>query len=153
MKCSLDTSNFLEEISSLSHSIIFLYFFALHTEKGRLSYLLAILWNSAFRWMYLYLWVTFEQTSLLSCGKCSPHGLGNSSFLWCLLELARCWLDSILYLLPFSLRSSPNPCQCVTWPASIPLTHIVEAVCILSCRKIKSSACSVMSTSLWPYGL
>ena len=27
MKCSLGISNFLEEISSLSHSIVFLYFF------------------------------------------------------------------------------------------------------------------------------
>ena len=34
MKCSLGISNFLEEISSLSHSIIFLYFFALITEEG-----------------------------------------------------------------------------------------------------------------------
>ena len=33
MKCSLDISNFLEEISSLSHSIVFLYFFALITEE------------------------------------------------------------------------------------------------------------------------
>ena len=31
MKCSLGVSNFLEEISSLSHSIVFLYFFALIT--------------------------------------------------------------------------------------------------------------------------
>ena len=45
-------SNFLEEISSLSHSIVFLYFFALITEAGFLS-LLAILWNSSFRWVYL----------------------------------------------------------------------------------------------------
>ena len=30
-------SNFLEEISSLSHSIIFLYFFALITEGGFLT--------------------------------------------------------------------------------------------------------------------
>ena len=29
MKCSLGISNFLEEISSLSHSVVFLYFFAL----------------------------------------------------------------------------------------------------------------------------
>ena len=36
MKYFLGISNFLEEISSLSHSIIFLYFFALITE--RLSY-------------------------------------------------------------------------------------------------------------------
>ena len=34
MKCSLGVSNFLEEISSLSHSVIFLYFFALITEEG-----------------------------------------------------------------------------------------------------------------------
>ena len=34
MKYSLGISNFLEEISSLSHSIVFLYLFALITEKG-----------------------------------------------------------------------------------------------------------------------
>ena len=33
-KCSLGISNFLEEISSLSHSISFLYFFALVAEEG-----------------------------------------------------------------------------------------------------------------------
>ena len=33
MKCSLDISNFLEEISSLSFSIVFLYFFALIAEE------------------------------------------------------------------------------------------------------------------------
>ena len=38
MKCSLGVSNFLEEISSLPHSIIFLYFFALITEEGFLIY-------------------------------------------------------------------------------------------------------------------
>ena len=34
MTCSLGISNFLEETSSLSHSFIFLYFFALITEEG-----------------------------------------------------------------------------------------------------------------------
>ena len=34
MKCSLGISNFLEEISSLSHSIVFLYFCAMITEEG-----------------------------------------------------------------------------------------------------------------------
>ena len=33
MKCSLGISNFLEEISSLSHSVVFLYFFALIAEE------------------------------------------------------------------------------------------------------------------------
>ena len=34
MKCSLGISNFLEEMSSLPHSVIFLYFFSLITEEG-----------------------------------------------------------------------------------------------------------------------
>ena len=39
MKCSLGISSFLEEISSLSYSIVFLYFFALITEEHFLSLL------------------------------------------------------------------------------------------------------------------
>ena len=35
---ALGISNFLEEISSLSHSIVFLYFFELITEEGFLIY-------------------------------------------------------------------------------------------------------------------
>ena len=34
MKCSLGVSNLLEEISSLSHSVVFLYFFALIAKEG-----------------------------------------------------------------------------------------------------------------------
>ena len=34
MQCSLGKSKFLEEISSLSHSIVFLYFFALIPKGG-----------------------------------------------------------------------------------------------------------------------
>ena len=34
MKCFLGVSNFLEEISSLSHSVVFLYFFALIAGEG-----------------------------------------------------------------------------------------------------------------------
>ena len=52
MKCSLSISNFLEEISNLSHSVVFLYFFALILKKAFL-FLLAVLWNSAFRCLYL----------------------------------------------------------------------------------------------------
>ncbi|MGJ8508442.1 hypothetical protein, partial [Glaesserella parasuis] len=37
MKCSLGLSNLLEEICSLSHSIVFLYFFGLITQEGFLS--------------------------------------------------------------------------------------------------------------------
>ena len=38
MKCSLAISNFLEEISSLSHSIISPYFFARNDVKAELQY-------------------------------------------------------------------------------------------------------------------
>ena len=37
MKYSLGISNFLEEISNLSHSIVFLYFFAFIAEEGFLN--------------------------------------------------------------------------------------------------------------------
>ena len=52
MKYSLGISKFLEEISSLSHSIVFLCFFSWITRKAFLPHL-AILWNSAFKWIYL----------------------------------------------------------------------------------------------------
>ena len=44
MKCSLGISNSLDEISSLSHSIVFLYFFALIAEEvqGTLKCLLPL---------------------------------------------------------------------------------------------------------------
>ena len=34
MKCSLGISNFLDEVSSLSYSVVFLYLFALIAEEG-----------------------------------------------------------------------------------------------------------------------
>ena len=45
-------SNFLEEIASLSHSIVFFYFSVLITEN---SFLISpcFLWNSAFKWLCL----------------------------------------------------------------------------------------------------
>ena len=52
MKCSLDISNFLEEISSLSHFLLSSISLHWARRKAFLS-LLAILWNSAFEWVYL----------------------------------------------------------------------------------------------------
>ena len=54
MKSFLGISNFLEETSSLSNSIVLVYFFAFSLKKAFLS-LLAIPWNSALK--CLYLWV------------------------------------------------------------------------------------------------
>jgi len=53
LKYSFPISNFLEAISGLYHSIFFLFFLALVTRKAFLKSLLAILWNSAFRWVCL----------------------------------------------------------------------------------------------------
>ena len=71
MKHSLGISNFLEEISSLSHSIVFLYFLSL----------LAILWNSAFRCVYL----TFSPllfASLLFSAICKAFSDNHFAFLF-----------------------------------------------------------------------
>ena len=52
MKCSFGISDFLEEISSLSHSVVSSISLHWLLRKAFLS-LLAILWNSAFRCLYL----------------------------------------------------------------------------------------------------
>ena len=56
MKCSPGISNFLEEISSLSHSVVFLYFFALITEEVSLispCYSFGILHSDAYIFPFL----------------------------------------------------------------------------------------------------
>jgi len=53
MKCSHGILYFLEEISSPSHSIVFLYFFLYWSLRKAFISLLAILWNYVFRWVYL----------------------------------------------------------------------------------------------------
>ena len=81
MKCYFGISHFLEEISSLPHSFVFLYLFALIAEEGFLS-LLAILWNSAFKWEYLLFSFAFHfssihrppQTTILSFCISFPRG-------------------------------------------------------------------------------
>ena len=52
MKYSLGISNFLKEISSLSYSVVSSIPLYWSLRKAFL-YLLAILWNSAFKWVYL----------------------------------------------------------------------------------------------------
>ena len=78
MKYSLGIFNFLEETSSLSHSVVFLY---LHwsLRKAFLS-LLAILWNSTFRCLYL----SFSPllfTSLLFKAICKASSDNHCAFL------------------------------------------------------------------------
>jgi len=79
MKCSLGISNFLEEISNLSHSVVFIYFFALIAEEG---FLISpcYSWNSAFQWVYLS-FPPLLFTSLLFTAFCKASSDSNFAFL------------------------------------------------------------------------
>ena len=82
MKCSFGISNFLEEISSLSHSIFLYFFFFFYIDHwGMLSYLSqALLWNSVFKWEYLS-FSPLPFTSLLSSAICKASSDNHLAFL------------------------------------------------------------------------
>ena len=84
MKCSLGISNFLEEISSLSLSIAFLYFFALSTEEGFLispCYSLELCIQMDI--FLLFLWINFPLpfASLLFSTICKTSSDNHFAFL------------------------------------------------------------------------
>ena len=79
MKSSLGISNFLEKICSLSHSIVFLYCLHWSLRKAFLS-LLAILWNSAFKQVYLP-FSPLSFTSLVFKGICKASSDNHFAFL------------------------------------------------------------------------
>ena len=96
IKCSLGFSNFLEEISSLSHSIVFLYFFALITEEG---FLIS-------PWYSLELCIQMGISFLFSFAFCfaSFH-----SYLWGLLRQSFCFFAFLfmeMVLIPVSCTMS-----------------------------------------------
>ena len=107
MKCSFDISSFLEEIFSLSHSIVFLYFFALFIGEAFLS-LLGILWKSAFSWVYLSL-SPLLFASLLSLAICK---ISSNSLPPCILFLG----DGFGHCLLYNVR--------------VPLSIILQALCL-----------------------
>ena len=99
MKCSLGIPNFLE-ISSLSHSIVFLYFFALITEEGFLS-LLTIFWNSAFRSIYFSfspLPFTSHFSAIWKASSDNHFAFVHFFFLGMVLITASCTMSWILSL-------------------------------------------------------
>ena len=66
MKCSLGISDFIEEISSLFHSTVFLYFFPLITEEGFLmsSLELCIEMGTAFLFSFAFPFSSSSETIL-----------------------------------------------------------------------------------------
>ena len=108
MECSPGISNFLEEISSLSHFIVFLYFFALIIRKSFL-FLLAILWHCVLSWIYLSL-SPFLFTSLLFSAICNASSDNHFVVLWFFFSLGDGFDHYLLYnitnLCPYFFRSS-----------------------------------------------
>ena len=78
MKCSLGISNFPEEMSSLSHSMSSSMSLNWSLRKAFLS-LLAILWNSAFKWVYLS-FSLLPLASLFLFSISSSHRTGKGQF-------------------------------------------------------------------------
>ena len=112
MKCSLGISNFLEEISSLSHSIVLLYSLHWSLRKDFLS-LLALLWNSAFKWVYL----SFSPLPLASLlfsaifmASSDNHFAFCISFSWGWFwthPVVQCYEPPLMVLQALSIRSNP----------------------------------------------
>ena len=118
MKCSLGISNFLEEISSLSYSIIFLSFHW-SLRQAFLS-LLAILWNSTFKWMHL----SFSPllfTSLLFTAICKASSDDHFAFLhFFLLEMVLIPVSCTMSWT--SVHSSPGSLSIRSSPLNLFLT-------------------------------
>ena len=75
MKCSLGISNFLEAISSLSHSIVFLYLFALISEEG---FLISPYYSLE---LCIQMLISFLFTSLLFSAICKASSDNQFDFL------------------------------------------------------------------------
>ena len=73
-------SNILEEISSLSHSVVFLLLLCIIHLQKTLLFLLAVLWNSAFIWVYLSL-TPLPLTSFLFLAICEASSDNHFAFL------------------------------------------------------------------------
>ena len=79
MKCSPGITNFLEEISSLSHSIIFLYFFALITEE---CFIISLLFfRTLYSNGYIFPFLLCFFSSLLFIAICKASSESHFAFL------------------------------------------------------------------------
>ena len=106
MKCSLCISYFLEEISSLSHSVVFCYFFALITEEGFLIYPCYSLKLHSNGYIFPFLVATYSRHILMATLKNQTDEINFSNVL--------------------------NPIQSVLWNSVFNI-HILSQPQILSC--------------------
>ena len=102
MKCSLSISNFLEAITSLSYSTLFLYFLAFIIKE---CFLISpcYSWNTAFRCVYLS-FSPLPFTSLLFSAICKAFSENHFAFLNFFLGLVL--ITSSCTMLQISIQSS-----------------------------------------------
>ena len=99
--------NFLEKISSLSHSVVFLYFFVLITEEGFLISLL--FFGTLFKRIYLS-FSPLPFTSLLSSAICKASSDNHFAFLLLGLYLTLSQISpNYVYIYSHPLEPSPHP--------------------------------------------
>ena len=131
MKYSLGISHFLEEISSLFHSIVFLYFFALITEVGFISPCYS---SDLF---FSQLFVRPPQTAILLCQTACL----TSRLLFILQNLAHVFLGQLRQTLAviFWQSSFPFPLPLVQ-PVSHYFMTVLFRVCgLLICSAVEGS--------------
>ena len=124
MKYSLSISNFLEEISSLSHSVVFLYFFALITEEVFLISP-ATFWNSVFRCLYLSSSPLFF-VSLLFTAICKASSDSHFALLH-------------FFFPPWGWSWSLSPVHCHELP-----TIVLQALCLSDIESISHLHCIII---------
>ena len=116
MKCCLDISNFLEEIPSLSHSIVLLHFFTM-LKKGFLS-LFDVLWNPGFSWVYHSLFL-LPFTYLLSSAICKASS--DNHFPLYLFFFETVLVTASCTMLQTSIHSSSgNLLYLIPWMSPLP---------------------------------
>ena len=130
MKCSLGISNFLEEISSLSHCIVFSN--SLHWSPRKALSLLASLWNSAFKWVYLS-FSSLPFASLLFSAICKASSDKHFAFLHFF------FLRMVLITASYTVSRTSVPSFSGT------LSDLNQHCCCCCCIT------SVVSDSVWPH--
>ena len=96
MTCSLGISNFLGEISSLSHSIVFLCFFALITEEGFLispCYCLELFIEMGISFLFPLLFTSLLFSAICKASSDSHFAFWHFFFLGMVLITASCMMS------------------------------------------------------------
>ena len=120
MKYSLSISNFLEEFSRLSYSIVFLYLFALITEEGFLISPCYSLELCEFKWEYLSFFPLFF-TSLHFRAICKASSDNHFAFLHFFVFDMVLTTDSCIVLWIF-IHSSSDTFSAKSSPLSVYLS-------------------------------